>query len=420
VSHETAHAILDGIRDLYNESFGLGPAAFHESFGDISAILVALHDDSLVQRLLEWTGGDLRLDNFVAALAEQVTDRMNSSQSRIHGRTVYLRNALNDFHNRPFDQLVAYPPNPEVELGREIHNYSRLFTGAFYDILVGIYEYLRQRKADRIAIHRTRDIAGHLLMCAIELGPVGELDFSDMARAFLAADDLLNEGKLADILVRVFDSRGLLPQVEGHKYLSSLRSLPEIYLPEGEIQSVLDAAEFLEKHIIQQLSLPADVELTPLTINRSAMGTVFLTCYMHQRMVLQGNQFAAFDGSHIDTFGGLSLAFDQTGRLRSAFYRPVTDEDISQIKLLVADLIAEGQIVVGAVPGKFSQVGPLHLQPGNPLGLLLRGTPDVQTAFSYLHSKMVKFPVLFDKLPRRTSDNIAAYLAAWRKKLARD
>src|SRR5690606_1079818 len=43
VTHEAAHAILDGLRDLYNESFGLGARSFHESFGDISAILVALH-----------------------------------------------------------------------------------------------------------------------------------------------------------------------------------------------------------------------------------------------------------------------------------------------------------------------------------------------------------------------------------------
>src|SRR5690606_15601774 len=34
VTHEAAHAVLDGLRDLWNESFGLGPRAFHESFGD--------------------------------------------------------------------------------------------------------------------------------------------------------------------------------------------------------------------------------------------------------------------------------------------------------------------------------------------------------------------------------------------------
>lgn len=73
VCHEAAHAVLDGLRDLFNESFGLGPAAFHESFGDITAMLVALHDETLIRRLLEWTNGDLHMDNFVSALAEQIT-----------------------------------------------------------------------------------------------------------------------------------------------------------------------------------------------------------------------------------------------------------------------------------------------------------------------------------------------------------
>jgi hypothetical protein len=419
VSHETAHAILDGMRDLYNESFGLGLTSFHESFGDMSAILVALHDDSLVKRLLEWTGGDLRLNNFVAALAEEVTDRMRSD-GKIHGRTVYLRDALNNFRNMPFDQLPVNPPNPEVELGREIHNYSRLFTGAFYDILVGIYEQLRETKADRIGIHRTRDIGGHLLTCAIELGPVGELDYSDVARAFLAADNLLYDGKYADILMKVFDTRQLLAQSEATSYLGSLRQLPDIRLPESGIQSVLGAAEFLEKYVMRPLSLPPDLELTPMTIYKNAADNVFLTYYSHRRMTLQGTQFAGFDGAHIDTFGGLSLAFDQTGRMRSVFYRPVSDEDIRQINILAAELVSEGLVALGADSKKVTQDEPMHLEQGNPLGLWLKAENrfDLQAASTYIQSILVKFPVLFDKLPKRTH-NIAAYLAAWREKLNR-
>src|SRR5262249_41558056 len=115
VSHETGHAVLDGIRDLYNESFGLGPAAFHESFGDMTAVLVALHHDALVKRLLKWTKGNLRLENFVAALAEQVTERANTEGEPIHGRTVYLRNALNGFTSVPFDELPRDPEQPAIQ-----------------------------------------------------------------------------------------------------------------------------------------------------------------------------------------------------------------------------------------------------------------------------------------------------------------
>jgi hypothetical protein len=97
----------------------------------MTAVLVALHDDALVKRLLTWSKGDLRLDNFVTAVAEQITDRLLTRAGQIHGRTIYLRNALNDLIFKPFDELPYLPENPQVELGREMHNYSRLFTAHF-------------------------------------------------------------------------------------------------------------------------------------------------------------------------------------------------------------------------------------------------------------------------------------------------
>ena len=201
ISHETAHAVLDGLRDLHNESFGLGPMAFHESFGDMTAVLVSLHDDSLITRLLEWTKGDLRVQNFIAAVAENVARGLSEQeQEHAHEHTLYLRNAINGLKALPFDDLPAHPKDPETELGRESHNYSRLFTGAFYDIFVGIYEQMSVTMAPLIAITRARDVMGRMLICAVELGAVGEFDFSDMAKAFLAADQVLNNGSYSAIL----------------------------------------------------------------------------------------------------------------------------------------------------------------------------------------------------------------------------
>src|SRR5690606_21687590 len=98
--------------------------------------------------------------------------------------------------------------------------------------LVGIYENLRIKLSDRIALHRTRDIVGHMLICAIELGPVGELDFGDMAKAFFAADRFLNEGKYADVLKSVFSKRGILSLTDAETFLAGLTQLPDFYLPD--------------------------------------------------------------------------------------------------------------------------------------------------------------------------------------------
>jgi hypothetical protein len=411
ISHETAHAVLDGLRDLHNESFGLGPTAFHEGFGDMTAVLVALHDDSLITRVLNVTNGDMRLDNFIAAVAEYLQQRVPQHvQEHVHEHTAYLRNALNTLKFVPFDQLHYLPENPETELGRESHNYSRLFTGAFYDILAGVYELLRKTMQPRIAIHRARDIVGYMLICAIELGPVGEFDFSDMAKAFIAADHVLYSGKYSDILTQVFAGRGILQPDAALEFQNSLNKLPDLKLPKM-INSALDSALFLEEGVVPALKLPTNVELTPMSAYRNAAGHAYLTYFSHRRLKLEGDRYRQFNGSHIDAFGGLTLMFNSAGQLCSAFYHPVTDEDARQIGMLTEELIRMGLIAdpideAGAVPAG----RPLYIEPKKPKGIWV---PDV-THPANTRPKLVKFPVLFDTVPRPFSD-LLGYLRAWQR-----
>lgn len=398
VSHETGHAILDGIRDLYNESFGLGSNAFHESFGDMTAVLVALHDDSLIKRLLDWTKGNLRIDNFISAVAEQVTNRLQARGETIQGRTVYLRNALNKFTDIPFDQLPSSPANPDLELSREKHNYSRLFTGAFYEILAAIYEQMRQSPTDQIAIHGTRDIVGNLLTTAIELGPVCELTFADMAQAFLAADNLLYDGKHKDILIQVFDQRKILSSDKARSYLDTLKNLPDLHAP-AEVDSADIARAFLREKIIPKLKLPSDVAFEPLAAYRNAAGFVYMTYASTRRIILQGDQFQTYNGSHLDVFGGLTLAFDSSNKLRSVCYRPVDDEDVRQIEILTAGLIAQGQVTPLAAANMMSAAFDVDGVLNNDL--------------------LLKNPTLIDKLPAYVSDFIS-YLLAWLRRYIED
>ncbi len=59
VCHEQGHAILDAIRPELFDAGSIEAAAFHESFGDMSAILVALQLPTLRAAILAETGGDL-------------------------------------------------------------------------------------------------------------------------------------------------------------------------------------------------------------------------------------------------------------------------------------------------------------------------------------------------------------------------
>jgi hypothetical protein len=353
---------------------------------------------------LDWTQGDLHTDNFIAAVAEQVTSRLQARGVKIQGRTVYLRNALNKFTEMPFDVLPTTSINPDVELSREKHNYSRLFTGAFYDILVAIYERIRQVPSDRLAIHTSRDVVGNLLITAVELGPVCELTFADMAKAFISADNFLNAGEYTDILVPIFDSRKILSSDAAHEHIATFKALPDLKAPTS-IDSSEAAFAYLLEQLIPNLNLPTNASFTPLAAYSNSSGYTYMTYASARRINLIGDQFLSYNGSHLDVFGGLTVAFDTSDRLCSVFYRPVNDEDIRQIKLLTADLIGNGQVV-----------------PFTPANLLSPAQEFLPAAFdvgeSFNIDLLLKNPLLVDSLPAHVSDFLA-YLKAWMERFVK-
>ena len=57
IAHETGHAVLDGIRPLYNHSSSVQTSAFHEFIGDLTAILLALFNRDIRHYLAKTTRG---------------------------------------------------------------------------------------------------------------------------------------------------------------------------------------------------------------------------------------------------------------------------------------------------------------------------------------------------------------------------
>jgi len=407
VSHEAAHAILDGIRDLYNESFGLGTRAFHESFSDITTVLVALHDDSLIRRLLKWTNGNLRMTTFVSEVAERLVQLVKEGDGYLSEHTLYLRNAFNQFKAKPFDELPFTPLDP-LELCRQEHSYSRLFSGAFYDILVGIYERMKDEGvAEYIALYKARDLIGQLLMMAVEAGPVGEMTFDDIARTFLSMDDVLYQGQNNEIIKHVFAERGILSESDADAHIDYVHNLPVLRLP-SSINSWLASAQFLENEVLPALGINAIDELTPLSTHRNADGNVFMTYFSSRNIRLQGEQYGKFAGTRVDILGGLTLMFDADDRLRNVCYRPVTDEDIRQIRILTAEMIQLGTVVDHLF---VSSLDALRQQ--MPQGLFIMDSlPGKLHEEAY---KLVKYPVIFDVIPEKTAD-FEDYLNKWSEK----
>lgn len=379
VSHEAGHAVLDSLRDFYNESFGLGTAAFHESFGDMTAVLVALHDDSLLRRVLTWTNNDLRTENFIATIGEQLSNSLMNRAADSYDHTTYLRNAINTLNASPFDDLVYRPEDPISTLGRQPHNYSRLFTGAFYDALTAVYNRFHADKHPHIALTLARDVMGKLLVTAVECGPMGEMNFSDMAKAFIAADQLLHQGQYADLLTEVFEGRGIASAAELKAWRASLLALPDVSLP-AMIDTPQASMAFLTQQVIPALNLPRDVEITPQASYRNAQGFAFVTYSIRTVLDLEGdgNPFFTYSLMKLQAHGGLTLAFSPDNKLVSAFYRPVTPEDTRQIQVMIADLLREG-LIVSATPSSLPTASPETVGTLENLGLI-GGLPMAQSA----------------------------------------
>lgn len=195
VTHELGHAILDAIRpDFWNlPAFEIG--AFHESFGDMIAILTSLNYDIVLNKVLTVTGSDLRKENLVSDLAEQFGISLNIGNS--------LRDAYNSYSY--VDPMTL--PTSGDGLTREIHSFSEVFNGAFYELLAEFFELFGKNKAGLI---RARDLSAEFLFNASNNTPATGKFFIAIAKAYLAYDLSKYAGVYRNILIKVFTNRNLI------------------------------------------------------------------------------------------------------------------------------------------------------------------------------------------------------------------
>jgi hypothetical protein len=168
VAHETGHAVLDGLRPGW---LGIGnPAqtgALHESFGDLSAVFLALAQLDQAEALIAMTRSDLHQKSFLAALAEQFGTAL--------GRTTGLRNADNDLKLS--------------QVSTEVHELSQVFTGAIYDILADIFRFERIKQAKTkdpalVLVEVSHRLCG-LLLEALSRAPAAGATFVDVVNEML-------------------------------------------------------------------------------------------------------------------------------------------------------------------------------------------------------------------------------------------
>jgi hypothetical protein len=206
VCHELGHGILDAIRPQLWDAMSGEVAAFHESFGDMSSILVALQQPSIREQAVTETGGALYRSSRLSRVMEQLGWGQRQRQPcSVEGDC--LRNAVNCFSYQPPTTL----PNsaPAVLLSSASHSFSRVFTAAFFQMYAGMVVLLHRPPTADDLLQASVD-AGRLLVTAIQAAPVVPDYFAQVAAHIVEADTALFEGRYASAIEYAMGSRGIL------------------------------------------------------------------------------------------------------------------------------------------------------------------------------------------------------------------
>jgi hypothetical protein len=204
--HELGHAVLDAIRPQLFHVASVEAAAFHESFGDISAILCALQLKSVVQAVIDETGGRIYHSTFLSRVAEELGWAIRQIRPQ-NVEPDCLRNAVNAFFYR--DPMTLPTTAPATSLSSAPHSFSRIFTAAFFDALAGMI-LIENAQPTVQSIQKVSRNAGQLLIDAIGNAPVVPNYFSQVAAQIVIADETRYRRKYRDILKGAFIRHGIL------------------------------------------------------------------------------------------------------------------------------------------------------------------------------------------------------------------
>jgi len=186
VCHEMGHAILDAIKPQLWGAASHEAAAFHESFGDMSAILAALQLQSLRTAILQDTGGNLYRNSRLSRLAEQLGSAIRAQQPDAVDSDC-LRNAVNSF---TYEDPIELPQMaPASQLSSEPHSFSRVFTGAFFESLAGML-HTKAADAGSPSEQELLDVSqemGDILVAGIQQAPVVSDFYAQVAAGMVQA-----------------------------------------------------------------------------------------------------------------------------------------------------------------------------------------------------------------------------------------
>ncbi len=206
VAHELGHVILCSVLS-YSKTY-IAPRdflAFHEVFADFVSVTSALTFQSVRERVLLQTRGELRIQNLASRICE-------------FSDGTCIRTVCNDSTMSDVDDITLQADGAWVDrFGEErtVFDYAAPLSGALYDILVTVYEAeMAERQRGPVhALSVASDALGSCIAYVARTMRADTLTFSLISDAFLEGASNLGLGRLMPSLALCFLNRGINPFV---------------------------------------------------------------------------------------------------------------------------------------------------------------------------------------------------------------
>lgn len=319
VTHELGHAVLDGLKPYYNEVSSVATAGFHEYFGDAVALTASLDHRKVIVEIAGRQDSVLTAKSLLANIGQQFGQGLADEYGSI--ADAYLRTAQN---NWTMDDLVGV---------YEEHDYSKVMTGAYYDLLERVYKYLisgkNARKAnDRVAaLYNAARVVRRMMLRAIDYCPPVDVSYFDYAQAVFRADKMaypIDIRNYRDMWVRVAKGRRI---VKNPKDLNPSRTIYNSHLRNLYIDSLAasttDAYVFIDANrTALGLSPTASFEVINLYRTKKVSSDdyrvpqeIIIEFVWASEIKLTGREFGPLRNSFLPLWCGGTLVFNRDGNL---------------------------------------------------------------------------------------------------------
>ena len=240
VVHESTHAILDGIREYFNDPTGPDAAAFHEGFADIVALLQHFSFKDSLLETIQRTGGYIHRKQLAAMAPTSAGGPTNQAEIGEDNPMVELARQFGEAmgNRQALRSALGTAQDPRaLERATEPHDRGAILVAAVFDAFFSVYIH-RTRDLIRMAYPDGREMIPNFLQAdlanrlaeeaattasriqniclrALDYCPPVDITFGDYLRALVTADlDVVaDDGRgYRTALISAFRARGIRPE----------------------------------------------------------------------------------------------------------------------------------------------------------------------------------------------------------------